>query len=249
MAAPVIEAALASNAPVQVQTAAIQTLSSFDEAQAAPALLKHWKSLAPEARVKAVGALLAKKERVPMLLAALEGGALEPAAVDIGSRSRLLESHEPGVADRARKIFGSAGGDRAKVVAQYKDVLDLKGDEKRGELAFGEHCARCHMPRKQGGRVGPDLSGINNKTREELLEAILNPSSAIESRFVYYVVTAKDGRMYDSLRGGAEEDVTLLRPMIADIRASSISLMPEDLEKAMTRQSLADIMAYLRGGI
>jgi putative heme-binding domain-containing protein len=74
------------------------------------------------------------------------------------------------------------------------------------------------------------------------------------------MVTLRDGRMYDgvlaaetpgaiTLRGGAEEDVVLLRSGIAEIRASSISLMPEDLEKAPSKQTLADVVAYLRGGL
>ena len=98
------------------------------------------------------------------------------------------------------------------------------------------------------------------KSKEELLESILNPSAAIESRYVNYLVTAKDGRMYDgvlanetpgaiTLRGGAEEDITILRKNVAEVRASSISLMPEDLEKSMAKQDLADVIAYLRGGL
>ena len=117
------------------------------------------------------------------------------------------------------------------------------------------------MPRKQGGRVGPDLSGVNNKTREELLTSILNPSYAIEARYVNYMITARDGRLYDgvianetpgsiTLRGGvAEEDTTILRQNITEVRASSISLMPDELEKSMSKQDLADVIAYLRAGL
>jgi putative heme-binding domain-containing protein len=108
--------------------------------------------------------------------------------------------------------------------------------------------------------VGPDLSGINMKSREELLTAILDPSAAIEARFVNYLVTTKDGRMYDgvlanetpgaiTLRGGSEEDVTILRTNITEIRASTISLMPEDIEKTLSKQDMADVIAYLRGGL
>ena len=50
-----------------------------------------------------------------------------------------------------------------------------------------------------------------------------------------------------TLRGSSEEgDETILRKNIATIRASSISLMPEDLEKSMTHQDLADVISYLR---
>jgi putative heme-binding domain-containing protein len=137
----------------------------------------------------------------------------------------------------------------------------LSGDEQRGKKVFDTNCARCHMPRLQGGRVGPDLSGVNNKSKQELLTSILNPSYAIEPHFVHYVVTTKDGQIYDgvianetpgaiTLRGGTEiGDETILRQNIAEIRASNISLMPEGLEKSMSRQDIADVIAYLRAGL
>lgn len=53
-----------------------------------------------------------------------------------------------------------------------------------------------------------------------------------------------------TLRGGSEEgDQTILRKNIAAVRASSVSLMPEELEKSLNKQGLADVIAYLRGGL
>jgi putative heme-binding domain-containing protein len=98
-------------------------------------------------------------------------------------------------------------------------------------------------------------------TREELLTSILNPGYAIEPQFTHYIVTTKDGHVHDgvlahetpaliTLRGGTEEgDETILRANIQEIRASSISLMPEELEKSVSRPGLADVIAYLRGGL
>jgi putative heme-binding domain-containing protein len=134
----------------------------------------------------------------------------------------------------------------------------LKGNAAKGKDYFEDACARCHSPRREGGRVGPDLAGINNKTREELLEAILNPSASIEPRYVNYIVTTSDNRTFDgvlasetagaiTLRGGTEDDVTILRSRIRDIRSSSISLMPENLEEGLSRQGIADLIAFLRG--
>ena len=83
----------------------------------------------------------------------------------------------------------------------------------------------------------------------------------IEPRFNYYMVTTNDGRMYDgvisnetpgmiTLRGGSDEgDETILRTNIAQMRASSLSLMPDGLEKALGHQGLADVIAYLQGGL
>jgi putative heme-binding domain-containing protein len=83
-------------------------------------------------------------------------------------------------------------------------------------------------------RIGADLSGINNKTKEELITSILDPSKAIEPRFVNYIVTTKDGHIYDGVLGNETPghdhasvagggDVTILRQNIAEIRASALS--------------------------
>jgi putative heme-binding domain-containing protein len=138
----------------------------------------------------------------------------------------------------------------------------MSSDPKRGKPLFEKNCGKCHLPRRLGGqRVGPDLSGVNNKTKEELLTSILNPSAAIEPRFTNYVVVTKDNRIHDgiianetagtlTLRGDSEEgDVTILRQNISEIRASSVSLMPDDLEKSLTKQDLADVIAHLRAGL
>lgn len=259
--APVLEKVLATHPPAEVEAAAVDSLAAFDEPAAGSTILNNWRSYSPEARKHAVAAMLTQKNRVPLLLTAIERGQVERSAVDASARGHLYESQDAGIAKKARQLLESSSSSRDAVVAKYREALNLKGDVARGKKAFEDNCAKCHMPRRQGGRVGPDLSGINNKTKEELLTSILNPSYAIEPRFVNYVVTTTDGRMFDgvianetpgaiTLRGGSEEgDETILRKNIAEIRASSVSLMPEDLEQSMNEQALSDIIAYLRGGL
>ena len=128
--------------------------------------------------------MLNQRERAAVVLKALEDRQIEVAAVDIAGRSRLMDDPDRSIADRARRLFQDQSSDRAKVVQSYGDVLKLSGDEQRGKKVFDTNCARCHMPRVQGGRVGPDLSGVNNKSKQELLTSILNPSYAIEPHFV-----------------------------------------------------------------
>jgi putative membrane-bound dehydrogenase-like protein len=258
---PILEQILASNPPPELQTAAVECLASFNDPSIAPGLLNHWKTFSPEARKVVVAVLLNQRQRVSVLLKAIEDQQVELAAVDTAARSRLMDDSDHDIARRARRLFQDQSSDRAKVVESYRDVVKMSGDEKRGKAAFDTNCARCHMPRLQGGRVGPDLSGVNNKTKEELLTSILNPSYAIEPHFVHYVVTTKDGEIHDgvianetpgaiTLRGGTEKgDESLLRSNIAEIRASTVSLMPEGLEKSMSRQDIADVIAYLRAGL
>lgn len=258
---PVLEKILAGNPTPEVQAAAIAAIGSTGDPKAPAMILSSWKTLRADARTRAVGALVSRKEWIPKLLAAVESNQVEAAGVDVGAQARLLESSDPELVKKARSLFTTANSDRAKVMADYRESAAGTGDAQHGKAVFEENCARCHMPRKQGGRVGPDLSGVNNKTREELLKAILDPSAAIEPRFVNYIVTTKDGQVFDgvianetpaaiTLRGGTEDgDQTILRRNVAEVRASAISLMPEGLEKSINKKDMADLISYLRAGL
>ena len=260
---PVLRRILDSHQESKIQAAAIGSLAAFDDPKIGATLLADWKSYGPEARTQVVAALLNQRDRIPVLLTALEKGDVEPGSIEIAARARLMEDGDSSIANRAKAIFQNQNSDRAKVVAEYHDALKIKGDTGRGKKLFEDNCAKCHMPRRDRdrGRVGPDLSSINSKTKEELLTSIVNPSYAIEPRFTYYMVTTKDGRMYDgvlsnetpgmiTLRGGSDEgDETILRSNIAEMRASSLSLMPDGMEKMLGRQGLADVIAYLQGGL
>jgi putative membrane-bound dehydrogenase-like protein len=257
---PVLEKVLQAHAAPEIEVAAVNSLAAFDEPAAGKLILSNWRGYSPAGRNAAVSALLTQKNRVPILLEGIGGGTIERSAIDAAAAARLYDNADPAIAKKARALLENADSDRAKVVGANHDAVNLRGNQAHGKQLFDENCARCHMPRRQGGRVGPDLSGINNKTREELLTSILNPSYAIEPRFINYVITTKDGRMYDgvisnetpgsiTLRGGSEDgaDQTVLRRNIAGVRASSISLMPDGFEEHLKKQDLADIIAYLRG--
>jgi putative heme-binding domain-containing protein len=257
----VLRRILDSHQESAIQAAAIKSLAAFDDPQIGTTLLADWKSYGPEARTQVVAALLQQRDRIPILLTALEKGQIETASIEIVARTRLMEDSNSAIASRAKAIFQNQNSDRAKVVAEFHDALKLNGDTVRGKKLFEDNCAKCHMPRRDRARVGPDLSSINMKSKEELLTSILNPSYAIDPRFTYYMVTTKDGRLYDgvisnetpgmiTLRGGSDEgDETILRTNIAQMRASSLSLMPDGLEQALGHQGLADVIAYLQGGL
>jgi putative heme-binding domain-containing protein len=258
---PILRKILDQHGDPAMETAAIESLAAFDDPEIGTILVTNWKSYGPKARQQVIAAMLNQRDRLPSLLTALEKNQIEPANIDMAARARLMEQPDQAIAKRAKAIFQNQSSDRAKVVAAYQDALKLQGDIVHGKKLFEDNCGKCHLPRKQAARVGPDLSGINNKTKEELLTSILNPSYAIEPRFTYYMVTTRDGRMHDgvisnetpgmlTLRGGTEEgDDTILRRNIAEVRASTLSLMPDGLEDSLGRQGLADVITYLRGGL
>jgi len=257
----VLRGVLDSPSTAALKIAAVEALSAFDDPTIPTVLLAPWKTYSPEVREKVQAVLLSQREWMAILLKALEEGTVERSTIDVTVQARLLEHPDPTVVQRARRYFSTQTDQRSKIVEAHRDVLQLQGDVARGKQAFEKTCAKCHMPQRQRARLGPDLSGISSKTKQELLTAILNPGASIEPRFVNYIVMTKDGRMYDgilanetpgavTLRGTSDEgDATLLRRNIAEIRASTISLMPEELEKSLTHQGLADVIAYLQGGL
>jgi putative membrane-bound dehydrogenase-like protein len=259
--APALDQILRVLSLPDVESAAIDSLAAFQEPGAGEIILKHWQTLTHDGREHALDALVAHENRVPMLLKAIEDGQVKPSDIEPSVRSRLYENPDPAIVKRARSLLASTNTDRGKLVVDYHDVLKMQGSPEKGKILFSANCGRCHMPQVKGGRVGPDLSGINNKTKEELLTDILDPNYAIEPRFINYVLTTKNGYIYDgvisnetpgsiALRGGAEaRDHTVLRKNIAQIHASRISLMPEGFERSLSKQDIADVIAYLRGGL
>ncbi len=257
--APILQKLLADQNEAELQSAAVESLAAFDDPGIAANLLSNWQKFSPEIRQKVLAALLGERERMKVLLKALEDGQIERTMADPAMQAKLYDHPDQEVVKRARQFFKQEDDERAAIVASYNDALKLTGDVNRGRDLFASTCAKCHVPQAGRPRIGADLSGINNKTKEELLNSILNPSAAIEARFVNYIVTTKDGKIEDgilanetpgavTLRNG-DRDVTILRKNIAEIRASAISLMPEGYEKSLTKQQIADIISYLRGGL
>jgi putative membrane-bound dehydrogenase-like protein len=136
------------------------------------------------------------------------------------------------------------------------------GDAKRGQKLFedadGLGCIRCHSVAGKGGSIGPDLSVIGSQFSSELLiESILYPGKAIREGYQVFTVKTKRGEWFDGLfKGETDAAVMLLdsagslhtipKSEISNRRASSVSLMPEGLQSALSLEEFADLVAYLQ---
>jgi putative membrane-bound dehydrogenase-like protein len=245
--------------PSELQSAAVRALSVHPAAQVASLLLGSWSSYSPVLRREVLEALFARPDRLAVLLDAVEkkkvlAGQLEPFRVQ-----QLRRHPDPRLRARAVKLLaGQAASDRQKVVKAYQDVLKMKADARRGKKVFKKNCAVCHRLENEGVEVGPDLlSALRTKTPDTLLNDILDPSREVDPRYINYLVTTKAGRSFSgmiaaetsssiTLRRAEKAEDTLLRSQIDDIQATAKSLMPEELEKQMSKQELADVIAYLR---
>lgn len=140
-------------------------------------------------------------------------------------------------------------------------ALTQPGSAERGrELFFDEKltkCAVCHKLNGQGGEAGPDLSAIGGKfDRPHLIESLLEPSRQIVEGFRTSLVTLKSGGVLTGIvKQRSDKNVTLVdangqRHVIelADIdeqQDSAVSLMPVGLQKSLTPEQFADLIAFL----
>ena len=90
-------------------------------------ILDNWRGYGPDGRKHAVSAMLAQRNRIAMLLEAVEDSQVERSALDAAARSHLYDDPDPAISAKARALLESTNSDRTKVVASYHDVVNLHG--------------------------------------------------------------------------------------------------------------------------
>ncbi len=250
---------LAPRQPPAIQLAIVQTLGGLEQPAAALVMLENFPGYTPPIQAAVLTALFTREDRLPILLEAVSDGRVPRASVDAQRRERLMQDQRPAVRDRARQLFssGSAVGPRDQVLQQYAQALQLPRDVERGRQVFTKQCSKCHKLGDEGFEVGPDLLAARTRADETLLSDVLDPSSQITVGYSQYNVVTMDGRIYAgvlaaetatsvTLRAEEQKDTTVLRRDIDELSASAISMMPEGLEKEVTVQDAADLLAFLR---
>ncbi|HEX4591385.1 MAG TPA: hypothetical protein VH120_15730, partial [Gemmataceae bacterium] len=139
-------------------------------------------------------------------------------------------------------------------------ILNLTGDPERGRAVYFAvcmTCQNCHRIGDKGINLGPDLTAIGKtRSREDLLDSILDPSRRIEPQYVSYNVETKSGRHVTGLlvkrdanevilRDAQNQEVRLRADEIAQLSASRISLMPDGQLRDLTPQQAADLLEFL----
>ncbi len=216
-------------------------------------LLEGWDQRTPALRVQILETLLSNEAWTLALLKRPEAK-----SADAAMRARLMKHPKKNIANLAEKVFAdSTSATRAAVVEKFKPALKLQGDAARGKTVFASVCISCHKLDGVGLELGPDLRSVAQHEAEKLLNSILDPSAIIEPGFMAYHCTLKNGeQLYGVIATETSASLTLkmagnltrsvLRSDVASLKSTNTSLMPEGLEAALTPQSLADLIAYLK---
>src|SRR5262249_27705879 len=226
--------------------------------RAVDALLKGWKGYTPKLRAQVLDVLLGRPDGPTIVLGAVDRKHILPPDIHLTARRRLQEHPSKGVRERAGKVFtDTVDPDRNKVVLAYESALKLKGDTGRGLALFTKHCATCHRLGTVGEEVGPDLTAVRDKPPEWFLPALLDPSRAVEARYVNYTAITRPGKVVTgvlveesgssvTLVGPTGQRQVILRANLEELSSTGKSAMPDGLEKDLKPQDVADLIAYLR---
>ncbi len=240
-----------------LQFAALTSISRAHSPEVAHKLLAGWRGYTPSVRSQALNLLLGRDTWLRLLLDALEKGTVPPGDLDAARRERLLSHKDPEVRRRAARLLaGTGNADRQRVLRDYSSVLSLHGDPAHGQAVFARVCAICHKLDGVGHEVGPDLVSVAPKPPGYILQEILDPNRNVDSRYVQYMVQTRSGHTLIgllaaetatgiTLRAAEGKEQVLLRSEIEELVSSGKSLMPEGLEKDISKEQMADLLAYL----
>lgn len=149
----------------------------------------------------------------------------------------------------------------ARLDALLADLKGVQGDVRRGQSLFmGQKaaCFTCHKIGYLGGTVGPDLTRISEvRTERDLLESIVYPSASLVRSYEPVTVTTRDGNeIAGILRSENDRELVIVsgpgaeqripRSDVREQKPGTVSLMPAGLDSQLSRQELADLLAFLR---
>ena len=202
---------------------------------------------------EAVGLALVAALHEPKVMASIRTEQLKP----------ILEKYPAKVKTEAAKLYALLDAE----ILKQREKLELLakelpvGDVRRGHHVFNSvkaACATCHKIGYVGGAIGPDMTRIGSiRTERDLLEAIVYPSASFVRSYEPVKVSTKDGIVHNGILKkdapdeiilvlAADKEVRIPRSEIDEFRMGTVSIMPAGLDQQLTKQDLADLIAFLR---
>ncbi len=150
----------------------------------------------------------------------------------------------------------------AGIPDDWQQYLSTVGDAVRGEKIFNDaegtaNCAKCHLVKGKGGTVGPELSIVGtSRTREFLLESVLDPNVVITAGYKTIMILTKDRKFITGIKVNEDEsgfdivdkegkDRHIPRDKVKKFKTQKISTMPGNFKDLLEVQEVADLLAYL----
>ncbi|MGP0065226.1 MAG: PVC-type heme-binding CxxCH protein [Isosphaeraceae bacterium] len=239
----------------------LDALESLDDPEVAPTVLKAYGKLPASLKPRAIELLTERPAWTRALLAAVADKQVPTDVLNFNQLRKLQQSKDPEIAVRIKAVWGTIregrNPQRERVVAQIRrSIRDTPGDPAAGTAVFNKLCAQCHKIYGAGLVVGPDLTANGRNDFEQLVSNVFDPSLVIGPGYQATTLATTDGRVLTGLlaedgkervilkiQGGKLE--TIPREQVDAIKTAEVSLMPEEIEKQLSAQEIADLFAFL----
>jgi uncharacterized protein len=171
----------------------------------------------------------------------------------------LTGSKETAIAERAKKLETSSGRapnpDKAKLIEALIPQIEKGGDPAKGKLVYANNCAVCHTIGNEGGKVGPDLTGIGARAKGDLVIEIIDPNRSVEGTYRQWTVETDDEILYGRMLSESRTTIEIIdatgkihaidRTNVKALSASELSVMPEGFESSIPTADLANLLEFL----
>jgi putative membrane-bound dehydrogenase-like protein len=247
----------------QLRPAALRGLAAYDDPNTPATIFKSYASFNSEAKRDALATLASRLSYARELMQAV-GKKLIP-ATDLSADlvRQLVNYNDKSIEKQLGDFWGTVRttpADRRKLITQWKSTLSTteaqNADLHLGRAVFAKTCAQCHTLYGIGAKIGPEITGANRANLDYLLENILDPSAVIPKEYAATTIMLLNGRSILGIVKGetpaamqiqtATELLTVSRSDIESVRASAVSMMPDDLLKPLKDNEIKALVAYLR---
>lgn len=225
------------------------------------ALLRDWiLSLSSEA---AVPQIIPSLKSTPAALELV--GKFERGDLSVSDREQILQearNSAPEIRNLFTRFQPLQYQQKLKTRLNVAEILQLKGDSKRGAALFAAknvQCTNCHRIGKAGGQIGPALDDVGKRLpQREILDSIVSPSGKIDPKYAAWTALTVDGKVHSgllvdrsdrsiTLRTIKNEDRVVDRDNLEELVQQTTSLMPDRLLSDFSSQQIADLVEYLSG--
>ncbi len=239
----------------------LAALGRADDPKVGALVLALYPKLEPVLKPRAIELLTQRASWSLDLLKAVADGTIPSQALNQNQVRKLLASRSTEVVALARAklavVRETRNPQREQVIQEMRAFLKkTPGDPVAGAAVFQRVCAQCHKMYGEGQEVGPDITLNGRSSYEQLLSNVFDPSLVIGVAYQGTTVATTDGRILTGLvvedspqrvvlklQGGKTESIP--RGSVEELKLSALSLMPEDLEKQVKAQELADLFSYI----
>jgi putative membrane-bound dehydrogenase-like protein len=223
---------------------------------AATILIGAWDSLTPGSRRAAILTLTRRSEWTTELLKSVQSGKLIRSDLPTEVWAQLRRNRNRAIADLARELDQSrVSTDMEATLAKIRPLTEKTGDVANGKAVFAKNCAVCHVMEDAGAHIGPDLTGIGARAKNDFFVDIIDPNRSVEANFRLWTATTKDdemvsGRLESESQTGIEildlagQKHLIQRKDIKALEVSPMSIMPGGFEN-LPPKDLTDLFEYM----